>query len=188
MQPHHRFNHTSVFELIILTTVTLASSNSVLPDDGDCTDTCQSCFKVNFNILFKAILLCISWFKKLVSCTSATVQPPDCLLSNTFHIINVFKVEIASQKRSAETFNGKPYIMETAITADFALIKAWKADEVGNLIFRYGNNITATVSHCGQCETVAASQLTNVDMFMTSESGDCQVLVRYFHLTQHLLR
>jgi acyl CoA:acetate/3-ketoacid CoA transferase alpha subunit len=32
--------------------------------------------------------------------------------------------------------------METAITADFALIKAWKADEVGNLIFRYGNNIT----------------------------------------------
>jgi acyl CoA:acetate/3-ketoacid CoA transferase alpha subunit len=32
--------------------------------------------------------------------------------------------------------------METAITADFALIKAWKADEVGNLVFRYGNNIS----------------------------------------------
>jgi len=46
------------------------------------------------------------------------------------------EVEIASQKRPAETFNGKPYIMETAITADFALIKAWKADEVGNLVFR----------------------------------------------------
>jgi acyl CoA:acetate/3-ketoacid CoA transferase alpha subunit len=52
------------------------------------------------------------------------------------YILNVFKVEIASHKRSAETFDGKQYIMERAITADFALIKAWKADEVGNLIFR----------------------------------------------------
>jgi hypothetical protein len=32
-----------------------------LPDDGDCTETCWICFIVNFNILFKAILLCISW-------------------------------------------------------------------------------------------------------------------------------
>ena len=71
-----------------------------------------------------------------------TVQPLDCLLSNQIYIFHVFKVEIASTMRSSETFNGKPYIMETAITADFALIKAWKADEVGNLIFRYGNNIT----------------------------------------------
>ena len=41
--------------------VTLASSNSVLPDDGDYTKTCWSCFNVNFNIPFKAVLLCISW-------------------------------------------------------------------------------------------------------------------------------
>ncbi|KOB67068.1 Succinyl-CoA:3-ketoacid-coenzyme A transferase [Operophtera brumata] len=33
-------------------------------------------------------------------------------------------------------FNGKDYIMEEAITGDFALIKAWKADRHGNLIFR----------------------------------------------------
>ena len=31
------------------------------PDDGDNTGTCRSCFNVNCNILFKAILLCISW-------------------------------------------------------------------------------------------------------------------------------
>jgi 3-oxoacid CoA-transferase len=55
-------------------------------------------------------------------------------------------VEIASKKRLAETFNGKPYIMETAITGDFALVKAWKADEVGNLIFRYGFNISFSSS------------------------------------------
>lgn len=33
-------------------------------------------------------------------------------------------------------FNGKNYIMEEAITADFALVKAWKADTFGNLVFR----------------------------------------------------
>jgi len=32
--------------LVILTTVTLASSNNALPDDGDYTRTCRSCFNV----------------------------------------------------------------------------------------------------------------------------------------------
>jgi hypothetical protein len=65
MQPHYQINHTEVFYLIILTTVNLASSNSALPDDGDCTETCTSCFNVNFNvnfkIVFKRVHLCISW-------------------------------------------------------------------------------------------------------------------------------
>jgi len=34
-------------------------------------------------------------------------------------------------------FNGRHFIMEKAITGDFALIKAWKADRAGNVIFRY---------------------------------------------------
>jgi len=33
-------------------------------------------------------------------------------------------------------FNGREYIMEEAITGDFSLIKAWKADTLGNLIMR----------------------------------------------------
>jgi len=41
--------------------VTLASSNSTLPDGGDYTETCRNIFNVNFNISFKAVLLCISW-------------------------------------------------------------------------------------------------------------------------------
>jgi hypothetical protein len=54
--------------LIILTTVTLASSNNALPDDGDCTETCRSCFNANFNVnfkmVFKTIQLCIGWWVK----------------------------------------------------------------------------------------------------------------------------
>jgi hypothetical protein len=41
--------------LITLTTVTLASSNNALSDDGDCTETCRSFFKVNLNILLKQL-------------------------------------------------------------------------------------------------------------------------------------
>lgn len=34
-------------------------------------------------------------------------------------------------------FNGQHFILEEAITGDFALVKAWKADRAGNVIFRY---------------------------------------------------
>lgn len=47
------------------------------------------------------------------------------------------KVVIASEPRQIANFNGKDYIMEEAITGDYALVKAWKADEEGNLVFRY---------------------------------------------------
>ncbi|MEP7250783.1 MAG: CoA transferase subunit A [Ginsengibacter sp.] len=43
--------------------------------------------------------------------------------------------EIAEGKEIRE-FNGKPYLMEYAFDADFALVKAWKGDRDGNLIFK----------------------------------------------------
>lgn len=46
------------------------------------------------------------------------------------------KIVIASKPRPMQEFNGSPYIMEEGITGDFAIIKAYKADESGNLIFR----------------------------------------------------
>jgi len=49
--------------LTLFTTLTLASSNSALPDEGDYTETCRSCFNVNFNTPFKSVLLCISWWE-----------------------------------------------------------------------------------------------------------------------------
>lgn len=38
--------------------------------------------------------------------------------------------------KEARTFNGRPYLLEESLTADFALIKAWKGDTMGNLIYR----------------------------------------------------
>jgi len=43
---------------------------------------------------------------------------------------------IKAKPRESREFNGCKYIMEEAITGDFALVKAWKADTTGNLVFR----------------------------------------------------
>ena len=46
-----------------------------------------------------------------------------------------FGTEIAKGKEVRE-FNGKPHILESALTADFAFVKAWKGDTAGNLIYK----------------------------------------------------
>jgi len=43
---------------------------------------------------------------------------------------------VMPKPRESRVFNGRKYIMEEAITGDFSLVKAWKADTRGNLIFR----------------------------------------------------
>jgi len=46
-----------------------------------------------------------------------------------------YGTEVAEGKEVRE-FNGKPHIMEHAFHADFAIVKAWKGDTEGNLIFK----------------------------------------------------
>lgn len=43
--------------------------------------------------------------------------------------------EVAENKEIRE-FDGRQYLMELALHADFALVKAWKGDRLGNLVFR----------------------------------------------------
>lgn len=40
-----------------------------------------------------------------------------------------------AEGREVRSFNGKEYLLESGMTADFALVKAWKADSTGNLIY-----------------------------------------------------
>lgn len=43
---------------------------------------------------------------------------------------------VAAEGKEVRDFEGSPYLMERALTAEFALIKAWKGDRWGNLIYR----------------------------------------------------
>ncbi len=57
--------------------------------------------------------------------------------------------EIASGKEIRE-FNGKHYLMEHALHADFAIVKAWKGDRYGNLLFRKTTrNFSTSVAKAG---------------------------------------
>ncbi len=46
-----------------------------------------------------------------------------------------YGTEVAEGKEVRE-YNGKPHILETALTADYAIVKAWKGDPFGNLVFK----------------------------------------------------
>lgn len=46
-----------------------------------------------------------------------------------------YGTEVAHGKE-VRYFNGKPHILESALTADFAIVKAWKGDPYGNLVFK----------------------------------------------------
>ena len=46
-----------------------------------------------------------------------------------------YGTEVAEGKE-VRVYNGKPHILEEALTADFAIVKAWKGDAAGNLIFK----------------------------------------------------
>ena len=45
-------------------------------------------------------------------------------------------VAVASPPKETKTFNGREYVMEEAIVTDFALVRAWKGDRHGNLVYR----------------------------------------------------
>ena len=46
-----------------------------------------------------------------------------------------FGTEVAEGKE-VRYYNGKPHILENALVADFAIVKAWKGDSMGNLIYK----------------------------------------------------
>ena len=41
-----------------------------------------------------------------------------------------------AEGKEIKVFNGRSYLLEEGITADFAFIKAWKSDKLGNLVYR----------------------------------------------------
>ena len=43
---------------------------------------------------------------------------------------------VVAEGKETREFDGKHYVLETALTADVSLVKAWKADRAGNLVFR----------------------------------------------------
>ncbi|KAK9871804.1 hypothetical protein WA026_014259 [Henosepilachna vigintioctopunctata] len=72
-------------------------------------------------------------------------------------------IQLSSEPRKSEVFNGKPYIMEEAIVGDYALIKAWKADPLGNLIYhKSARNFNPTMAKAARTTIVEVEEIVDV--------------------------
>ena len=65
-----------------------------------------------------------------------------------------YGTEVAEGKETRE-FNGKMYVLEEALKADFSFVKAWKGDEAGNLIFK-GTARNFNPAMCGAAKITVA--------------------------------
>ncbi|MCK5847173.1 MAG: CoA transferase subunit A [Bacteroidales bacterium] len=73
-----------------------------------------------------------------------------------------YGTEVAEGKEVRE-YNGKPHILEEALTADFAIVKAWKGDKAGNLIFRHtANNFNQPMAMAGKITIAEVDELVEV--------------------------
>lgn len=67
---------------------------------------------------------------------------------------------VIAEGKEHKDFNGKTYILEKGLFMDLAIIKAWKADETGNLIFRKtARNFNPPAAMCGKVCIVEVEEI-----------------------------
>lgn len=72
--------------------------------------------------------------------------------------------------KEVKEFDGRPYILEHAITGDFAIVKAWKADTYGNCIYRHtAQNFNPMAATAGKITVVEAEEIVEAGSLNPSE-------------------
>ncbi|KAJ9292906.1 hypothetical protein DTO271G3_8353 [Paecilomyces variotii] len=72
-------------------------------------------------------------------------------------------VALYSQPRDVKVFDGKSYVMEESIKGDYAFVKAWKADKLGNCQFRYAAaNFNGAMGRNAKMTIVEAENIVEV--------------------------
>ncbi|PAJ73964.1 succinyl-CoA--3-ketoacid-CoA transferase [Pseudoalteromonas sp. NBT06-2] len=86
-----------------------------------------------------------------------------------FYTATGYGTPIAEDKEVKE-FNGRPYILEESITGEFAIIKAWKADRYGNLVFRHtAMNFNPMAATAGKITVVEVEEIVEPGELAPSE-------------------
>ena len=67
---------------------------------------------------------------------------------------------VIAEGKEVKSFNGVDYILEEGIFADLSIVKAWKADETGNLVFRKtARNFNPPAAMCGKICVVEVEEI-----------------------------
>ncbi len=70
---------------------------------------------------------------------------------------------LVAEGKETRDFDGETYVMERGIRADLSLVKAWKADRSGNLVFRRtARNFNPMVAACGKHTVVEVEELVEI--------------------------
>ncbi len=70
---------------------------------------------------------------------------------------------LVAEGKEVREFDGRKYVMETGLVADLAIIKAWKADERGNLVFRKtARNFNPMMATAGKVTVVEVEEIVPV--------------------------
>ncbi len=94
--------------------------------------------------------------------------------------------EVAEGKEVRE-FNGKEYLMETGLTADFAIVKAWKADAYGNLIYRdTANNFNNMMASAGKITIAEVEEIVPVGELNPNEIHTSGIFVQRVFKAENL--
>ncbi|PKP79713.1 MAG: succinyl-CoA--3-ketoacid-CoA transferase, partial [Alphaproteobacteria bacterium HGW-Alphaproteobacteria-2] len=67
---------------------------------------------------------------------------------------------VIAEGKERKDFDGETYILERAIVADLSIVKAWKADDTGNLVFRKtSRNFNPPAAKCGRVCVVEVEEI-----------------------------
>ena len=86
---------------------------------------------------------------------------------------------LAAKGRETREFDGKPYVMERGITGEFAIVKAWKGDTWGNLVYRKtARNFNPMIATAGKITIAEVEELVPVGTLSPDEIHTPGIFVR----------
>jgi 3-oxoacid CoA-transferase subunit A len=93
---------------------------------------------------------------------------------------------LVAEGKETREFDGETYIMERALTADVSLVKAWKADKSGNLIYRRtARNFNPMVATAGKITVVEVEEIVENGTFDPDEVHTPGIFIQRIVLNAH---
>jgi 3-oxoacid CoA-transferase subunit A len=91
-----------------------------------------------------------------------------------------------AQGKEAREFNGDAYLMETGLVADLSIVKAWKGDPYGNLVYRKSaRNFNPMVATCGRVTVAEVEHLVGPGALEPDQIHTPGVFVKRMILAVH---
>ncbi|MFN7916963.1 MAG: CoA transferase subunit A [Vicinamibacterales bacterium] len=93
---------------------------------------------------------------------------------------------LAAEGKETRIIDGRPYVLESPITADFAFVKAWKGDRLGNLIYRRtARNFNPVMATAGRVTIAEVEELVEPDALNPDEVVTPGIYVKHLIVGTH---